>query len=62
MREKHNFTEGPILGPLLRFAVPVLFALFLQAMYGAVDLLVAGGASGLAAVMQSPAICCWWRD
>ena len=42
MSQNHNFTEGPILGPLLRFAVPVLFALFLQAMYGAVDLLVVG--------------------
>ena len=42
MLQNHNFTEGPILGPLLRFAVPVLFALFLQAMYGAVDLLVVG--------------------
>ena len=42
MRETNHFTEGPILGPLIRFAVPVLFALFLQAMYGAVDLLVVG--------------------
>ena len=40
-REKH-FTEGKILGPLMAFALPVLFALFLQAMYGAVDLLVVG--------------------
>lgn len=39
---KHNFTEGGIFGPLLRFALPVLLALFLQAMYGAVDLLVVG--------------------
>ena len=39
-REKeHNFTTGRILGPLVRFALPVLAALFLQAMYGAVDLL-----------------------
>lgn len=38
----HNFTEGPILGPLVRFALPVLAALFLQAMYGAVDLLIVG--------------------
>ncbi len=36
------FTEGPIAGPLLKFALPVLFALILQAMYGAVDLLVVG--------------------
>jgi len=41
--DKHiDFTEGPILGPLIRFVLPVLFALFLQAMYGAVDLLVVG--------------------
>ena len=37
-----SFTKGPILSPLLRFTVPVLAALFLQAMYGAVDLLVVG--------------------
>ena len=41
-KRKNSFTEGSILGPLLRFALPVLFALFLQAMYGAVDLLVVG--------------------
>ena len=28
--------------PLILFALPVLFALFLQAMYGAVDLLIVG--------------------
>jgi putative MATE family efflux protein len=37
-----NFTEGKITGPLIRFAVPVLLALFLQAMYGAADLLIVG--------------------
>lgn len=37
-----QFTEGPIVGPLLRFALPVLAALFLQSMYGAVDLIVVG--------------------
>ncbi len=40
--KENNFTTGPILGPLLQFAVPVLLALILQAMYGAVDLLVVG--------------------
>ena len=40
--QARNFTEGRILGPLVRFALPVLAALFLQAMYGAVDLLVVG--------------------
>ena len=37
-----SFTEGKIMQPLLLFAVPVLLALFLQAMYGAVDLLIVG--------------------
>ena len=42
-KEKNTtFTEGKILQPLILFALPVLFALFLQAMYGAVDLLIVG--------------------
>ena len=42
MKHNGNFVEGPILSPLLRFTLPVLLALFLQAMYGAVDLAVVG--------------------
>jgi putative MATE family efflux protein len=42
MSLKNNFTEGAILPKLLKFMLPVLFAMFLQAMYGAVDLLVVG--------------------
>lgn len=42
MKRTESFTEGKIFGPLIRFALPVLLALFLQAMYGAVDLLVVG--------------------
>lgn len=42
MTRTENFIEGPILSPLLRFTLPVLLALFLQAMYGAVDLMVVG--------------------
>lgn len=37
-----SFTEGKIMKPLILFAMPILFALFLQAMYGAVDLLIVG--------------------
>ena len=37
-----SFTEGKIFSPLIRFALPVLFATFLQTMYGAVDLFVVG--------------------
>ena len=42
MEKTKNFTEGRILLPLISFALPVLAAMFLQTMYGAVDLLVVG--------------------
>lgn len=38
----NDFSQGAILPKLLRFMLPVLFAMFLQATYGAVDLLVVG--------------------
>ena len=41
-KQQKTLTEGNILSSLLKFAVPVLLALFLQAMYGAVDLFVVG--------------------
>lgn len=42
VKQTGSFIQGPILPPLLRFTLPVLLALFLQAMYGAVDLMVVG--------------------
>ena len=42
MPSNQTFTEGTIFPKLLRFALPVLLALLLQAMYGAVDLLIVG--------------------
>ena len=42
MKQTESFIEGPILGPLLRFTFPILLALLLQAMYGAMDLMVVG--------------------
>lgn len=42
MQQANSFTEGPILKPLILFTIPILLALFLQTMYGAVDLLVIG--------------------
>ena len=42
MKIKNSFLEGPILPSLLRFSLPVLFALMLQALYGAVDLWAVG--------------------
>lgn len=38
----NSFTEGKILSPLMKFAIPVVIALVLQSLYGAVDLLVVG--------------------
>ena len=39
---KNDFTHGAILVPLLKFVSPVFFALLLQSLYGAVDLLIVG--------------------
>lgn len=53
MSNNKTFTEGRILSPLIRFALPVLLAMFLQTMYGAVDLLIVGrfsSPSGVSAV------------
>ena len=46
MNENQNFTTGPIYAPLIRFCLPVLLALFLQAMYSAVDLMIVGQFGG----------------
>lgn len=42
MEKTRNLTDGNVLGTLVRFAVPIFFTLFLQALYGGVDLLVVG--------------------
>lgn len=38
----NDFLKGPILPSLMKFAIPVMFALFLQALYAAVDLWAVG--------------------
>jgi len=42
MSKNGSFTEGKILEPLMKFAIPVILAMILQSLYGAVDLLVVG--------------------
>lgn len=42
MKNALSLTEGKILSSLTRFAIPVLLALLLQALYGGIDLLVVG--------------------
>ena len=39
---RNDFLEGPIVPPLLRFALPLFLSLLLQGLYGAVDLAVVG--------------------
>jgi putative MATE family efflux protein len=50
MDNTKNFTEGKILAPLISFAIPILLAILLQTMYGAVDMLVVGKFSNAAEV------------
>ncbi len=52
-QQELSFVEGPVFGSLIKFALPVLGSLILQAAYGAVDLLVVGqfgDASSISAV------------
>ena len=42
MNDKQDFTQGSILNKMLHFMLPILGALVLQAMYGAVDMLIVG--------------------
>ena len=42
MKKINNFTKGKILPSLIIFALPVLLSLFLQTMYGAVDMMIVG--------------------
>ena len=41
-QNNNDFTQGSIISKLLKFMIPILGALVLQAMYGAVDILVVG--------------------
>ena len=42
MNRETDFTKGKILSPLLLFMIPVFFSMFVQSLYGAVDLLIVG--------------------
>lgn len=42
LRKAYDFTNGPLIGPMIKFTLPILGALILQSLYGAVDLWVVG--------------------
>lgn len=59
MEKKQDFTQGSILDKMLHFMLPILGALILQAMYGAVDMLVVGrfgSNAGISAVSTGSSI------
>ena len=41
-KKEIDFTNGPVLGPLVKFMGPVLAALMIQSLYSAVDLMIVG--------------------
>ena len=50
MNNTSKLTQGKILVPLMKFTLPIMAALILQTLYGAVDLLVVGQFATPAAV------------
>ena len=59
MDDKHDLTQGSIMGKLLRFFFPILFGMLFQQLYNTVDAIVVGrcvGPEALAAVGGSPAV------
>ena len=41
-KSENTFLEGKIFPPLVKFAIPLLLSILLQALYGAVDLIIVG--------------------
>ena len=59
MDNKQDFTTGSIFGKMMFFMLPILGAQILQAMYGAVDLLIVGrfgSAAGISAISTGSSI------
>ena len=54
-----NMTQGPLLGKIIRFSVPLMLSGMLQLLYNAADVVVVGrfaGAAALAAVGSTGAL------
>ena len=52
----HDFTEGPLFGPMLRFSIPFMLSNGLQVLYSMADMLIVGkfvGSHGISAVMTA---------
>lgn len=50
MENTSNFTQGGIVKPLIKFSIPLMLALLLQALYGGVDLIIVGQFGNTASV------------
>ncbi len=52
----HDFTEGPLFGPMLRFSIPFMISNGLQVLYSMADMLIVGkfvGRHGISGVMTA---------
>ena len=52
----HDFTEGPLFGPMLRFSIPFMLSNGLQVLYSMADMLIVGkfvGSHGISGVMTA---------
>jgi len=52
----HDFTSGPLFGPMLRFSIPFMVSNGLQVLYSMADMLIVGtfvGSRGISAVMTA---------
>ena len=52
----HDFTEGPLFGPMLRFSIPFMISHGLQVLYSMADMLIVGkfvGRHGISGVMTA---------
>ena len=61
MDDKQDFTQGSIFKKMIHFMFPILGALILQAMYGAVDMLIVGRFGTAAAPSAVSTVRVWLR-
>ena len=58
----NDMSQGPVLKSLIRFAIPMMLANLLQAVYSMVDMIVVGqfgGPAGLSELADSSPTCFW---
>ena len=54
--QKMNMTEGPVLGKMIRFTIPVMASGILQLLFNAADVAVVGDFAGVMGLLMA---LCW---